>query len=156
MTAAEYEKVVREMVEAIVTQFGVKSEEIGHGIRNRCMGGSGYAHQIDVCARSAKELVLIECKHWRKKVSLEAVLVFVARICDIREFSTGAKIHAYIVTREGITRDALKVAKYFGIEPSQVRSPQEFVLRYKHLWNVGVADDMNNFQDDFNKSLDPS
>jgi hypothetical protein len=155
MTPAEYEKVVREIVESMATRLGVKPEDISHGRRNRCKGASGYAHQIDVCARSAKEIVIVECKYWEKTVSLEAVLVFVARVCDIQRLSSGIKIHAYIVTRKGITRDALKVAKYFEIEPSHVRSPQEFVLRYKHLWGVGVADNLNKFQDNFEKSLDP-
>jgi hypothetical protein len=161
MTPAEYEKLVREIVESIATTFGVKSEDIGHGRGNRCMGASGYPHQIDVCVRGAKELVLIECKHWKKKekdknVSLEAVLVFIARVCDIQRLSAGMKIHAHIVSRNGFTRGALKVAKYFEVEPSQVRSPREFVLRYKDRWNIGVADDLNKFQDDVKTSLDPA
>jgi hypothetical protein len=156
MTPTEYEKVVREIVESIATQFGIKSEDIGHGRRNHFTGASGYAHQIDVCARSAKEIVLVECKHWNRKVSVEAVLVFIARVCDIRRLSKGIKIHAYIVTRQVITPNALKVAKYFEIEPSQVRSPNEFVLRYKHLWNIGVADDINKFRDHVQKLLGPS
>jgi hypothetical protein len=73
-----------------------------------------------------------------------------------KPLAAGMKIHAHIVSRNGFTRDALKVAKYFEIEPSQVRSPREFVLRFKDRWNVGVADDLNKYQDDVKTSLDPA
>src|SRR6201981_3771721 len=101
MTSAEYEKVVREIVESIVTQCGIPQSGIGGGKRNRVKGVSGYSHQIDVTARGSKDLVLIECKWWKRRVPLEKVLVLVGRIFDIwPTLPVDVGVQAYVVSKE--------------------------------------------------------
>ena len=157
MTGGEYEKVVREIVESIVTQFNIPQSGIGHGKRNRLKGASGYSHQIDVTARGSKDLVLIECKWWKKRVSLEKVLVLVGRIFDIwPTLPVDVGVQAYVVSKERVTRPAAKVATHFRIEVAQVSTPQEFVLKYKNRWNLGLADTSEGIlTDDFRFRMNP-
>jgi hypothetical protein len=151
MTVAEYEEVVREIVESIVTAWGIPRDKIGHGRTNHRNGASGYSHQIDVSAERVKDLALIECKCWHTRVTLEKVLVLVGRIFDIKStFPASTEIQEYIVSKKGNTKDAGQVAKYFGIETAQISTPQNFVFRYKDRWNAGLADSNGgNLKDDF-------
>jgi hypothetical protein len=157
MTGVQYETVVREIVESIVTTCGIPPNKIGHGKTNRWKGASGYAHQIDVSVRGGTDIVLIECKCWKKPIPIEMVLVLVGRVTDIRPtLPANIGFQAYVVSRERVTEPAEQVAKHFNIELARVTNPQEFALRYKDRLNLGLADsNEGNLTDDFRLKLFP-
>ena len=67
-----------------------------------------------------------------------------------------AKLSAGIVSKERITRHAAQVATHFRIEIAQVSTPQEFVLKYKNRWNLGLADTSEGIlTDDFRFRMNP-
>ena len=64
-------------------------ESKGKVKRNQQLGGkkTGHSHQIDVTIElqvgGLELLVLVECKHYNKRVSVDDLLVFAQRIEDI-------------------------------------------------------------------------
>ena len=108
MRAEEYEHITRRIVESMFEQVeGAKAEKVGHGTKNRLCGASGYSHQIDVSVQGARDVLLVECKCWRKIVSTESVLTFAARVCDLRRsLPKETTIHAALVTTKGFGRGA--------------------------------------------------
>ena len=69
MTSDEYERVTKELMETIVEQVeGVRADRVGHGLRNRLKGQSGYRHQIDVSVEGAHDLLTTQPKQARLQV----------------------------------------------------------------------------------------
>ncbi|NQW26237.1 MAG: restriction endonuclease, partial [Cryomorphaceae bacterium] len=133
MTPEEYEKVTRDIVDSIFKRVeGIAPTQVGCGRANQVRGASGYHHQIDVSVVDSKNLILVECKHWKKRVPVGKVLEFHGRITDIKP-AKDVDIHGVIVSPHGFQSGAWTVAEHFGIDLQFVRSADEFGFAYKKL-----------------------
>lgn len=139
MTGHEYEAVVAALVGEIRRNTPLAVCALGNGRANRVYGASGYAHQIDLSLRDDHRLFLVEMKHWRDPVDLEAVLVLAARLADIRGAEAG-EVHASLVSTKHATRNARKVAAHLGIAIDIVQSSHEFALQFGSQHFVGITD----------------
>jgi hypothetical protein len=82
----QYEKIVKELLDAeIKAELNPKNYQIFHN--KKYEGKSGQLHQIDVAIEAKiagiEILIIVECKHYNKKISMNEILVFTARIDDI-------------------------------------------------------------------------
>jgi hypothetical protein len=136
MTGLQYEALVRKMVRefrAITQALGTYKVKGGAG--KRVLGASGFQHQIDVMVRNPTDLLLIECKRWKKKVGVGPVMILAARIIDIRAAVPATRVHGSIVSMKKITPKARILAKYFRIEIDTVRSLHEYAIRvFNHIF----------------------
>lgn len=131
MNAKDYEKITSEIVQEIYKIVEGEKVEVGYGQRNKLRGVSGFLHQIDVSLRGVSDLLLVECKCWEDVVSLEAVLVFVSRVCDIRPTFSG-EVYAYMITTKGFSKGGIdKIAKQYKINLCVASSPHDFAITYK-------------------------
>lgn len=129
----EYERVVSDIVSQIYeTVEGITPEQVGHGPKNHMKGASGYAHQIDVSVVGPQDLILIECKHWSRNVTVESVLTFFGRVYDIRPTFNG-QTHCELVTTKGFQPGAEILAEYFNIGLQLIKSPNEYIFKFKGL-----------------------
>jgi hypothetical protein len=152
MTSNEYERVTKAIQQAVFEQVeGAGVKRVGHGLRNKVKGQSGYAHQIDVSVENDRDLLLIECKMWKDPVKVPAFLAFLARIVDISPAQSSRKIHASLVTTKGFQRGVVQLANYYrnyyDIQLDKVGSAAEFAMKYKQLFAIGVQDDLNQWGD---------
>jgi hypothetical protein len=159
MTPHEYEPVTKDLMENIFKQLeGVSLQHVGHGLRNRIKGQSGYPHQIDVSVEGAHDLLIVECKMWKVPVKVPAFLAFLARIVDICPTQPSLTVHASLVTTKGFQRGVRQLADYYRnhyqIQLDKVSSPAEFAIKYKHLFAIGVQDDLNQWADSVQTRLD--
>ncbi len=68
MTHIEYEIMVSEIAELFANNpLEDKPWKFSKGRKNRIIGFSGYKHQIDVSLECDTDLVLLECKKWKKR-----------------------------------------------------------------------------------------
>ena len=139
MTPEEYEKVASEIVQSIYKRVeGIAPKQVGCGRLNRFQGASGYRHQIDVSVGDSKNLILVECKHWKNRVPVGKVLEFHSRITDIKP-TKDVDIHGVIVSPHGFQSGAWTAANHFGIDLQFVRSAGEFGIAYKKLLLIQPA-----------------
>jgi hypothetical protein len=140
MKAAEYERVVSDLLTAIVETVDGLAPDVPPGRSNRLKGASGYSHQIDVSFRAGSDLHLVECKCWSKRIKVDAVLTLLARIYDIQAANPSVTVRGALATTKGLQRGADKVASHFGIVVQLVQSANEFALRYKNHIHLGLKD----------------
>jgi len=107
--------------------YELRSPGIQSGSSNRRAGVSGYRHQIDISAEYERPgercLLLVECKDWKNKITLGAVLVFLGRVADIEpHYKEECKKEGYkgtierlMYARNGYTWPAKIVAHEHGI-----------------------------------------
>lgn len=141
MKWSEYECLLKKLTKSIYSKVENQSQPIvNSGYSNKWPGVSGYQHQIDVSIEGPSDIVIVECKCWEKAVDLKSFLVFVARIVDLRARES-RKIHAIFATTKRFPRGGIqKLAEHFEITPAIVKSEEDFILKYKHLWEVGISD----------------
>lgn len=133
MTSKEYEQVVSRIAQSIFERVeGLIPKQVKHGKYNRWIGESGFRHQIDVSVQGHQDLILVECKYWKSKVPVEAVLTFFARVFDIKPTFDG-NVHPVIVTKKGFQRGAKLLAKYYNIDLQIIPSASVFGFAYKNL-----------------------
>lgn len=151
MTSDEYERVTKDLQQAIFAQVEGEVPLVGYGLRNKVKGQSGYLHQIDVSVENDHDLLLVECKMWKVPVKVPAFLAFLARIIDISPAQASRRIHASLVTTKGFQRGVRQLAdyyrNYYDIQLDKVSSAAEFAIKYKHLIAIGVQDDLNQWED---------
>lgn len=148
MTPDEYEQVTRSVVESIYEQVeGLRARQAKQGRTNLWRGMSGFRHQIDVSVEGNEDLLLIECKMWSDSVDVPRFLTFLARILDITPTEHHRKIHAAVVTTKGFESGVNQLADCYKIDLQRVSSPVEFAIKYKHLFAIGVQDDLNRWSD---------
>lgn len=126
----EYEllvdNLVGELTKSIPRFIGAK---IGSAKNNRFQGVSGYKHQIDVSIKTDKLLILIECKHYSKKIGVSEILIMSARDIDIKKSNQELSTHSYIITTKGETRNVLGLKKEFGVGVDIVTSIEEYSMQ---------------------------
>jgi hypothetical protein len=86
-SSRDYETLIRCLVEQEVSGIdGVQLLEVLQDVKMQ--GLSGYTHQIDVAYRfriwKLDILVIVECKHYKKRVGVDDLLEFRSRIEDLR------------------------------------------------------------------------
>jgi hypothetical protein len=141
MTPADYETLVADLIRELRSVHpDLASADVRSGSRKRVRGESGYSHQIDVSLLTEKTMVIIECKYYDRKIGLEAVLVLVGRLADIRPTVQSHEIIASLVTTHPPSRNAQKVADYFGIHLQRVSTPSEYAIGLRDRMNIGVVD----------------
>src|SRR4051794_5780331 len=83
LAATKYEEFVRSTYETLV-DLKIGTVQGGRYIKGK---KSGHAHQIDVSIElfiaGLKILVIVECKHYKKKVEISDVLELAQRLDDI-------------------------------------------------------------------------
>lgn len=130
MSPLEFEKQYQQTVAKLVSKFpSISDYHVASGGLNRLRGQSGAWHQIDVSLTSAGHIILVECKYLSRRVGMEAVLVLLGRLTDIRLANPGVRIDAVLVSTKTATRGACTVAKQYGIELDVMASPQEYCIR---------------------------
>ena|SRR3982751_4954178 len=88
MNGPAYEALVERLAGELLVNPHLQSCRLDSGARHRIVGVSGFRHQIDVSLRDEAALYLIEAKHWKKPVSVEAVLALGSRLRDIAQASS--------------------------------------------------------------------
>jgi len=124
----------------------------GKKARKAASGESGYEHQIDVLILEGDAMFAVECKRWRKKVGVGAVLTHAARCEDIRAANAGKQVSGVIATTKDVTEDGSRLAKHFGIAVEVVNSEENFTIRIgKHI--MGLVSDKLRVTEEWTCSL---
>ena len=140
MTPAEYEELVKQLLEELSKSFKDLNGRFTYGAKNRLLGTSEYKHQIDVSFENDRWLILIECKRWNRLIGVEEMLVLASRRVDIEAANPHRHTWLSIASREGATRSAMTLAKHFRISIDTVRSTKEYAMRLRSRINVGATD----------------
>ena len=136
-----YERLVGRLVDEIRKRVpNLATSRLRIGGNCHIEGASGFRHQIDVAVESPDHIVLVECKHWTKKIRVQEVLVLKGRQADIHGANPGCQVEAVFATKLGATRDARLLAKYFGFDVGVVLSESEFALRVARHVSVSASD----------------
>ena len=117
----EYEKLAREIYKQLSEAQGINTIDIKHDVK--LTGNSGQKHQIDVYWEykmdGVQHSVIIECKNYNRKISVEKVNAFRGLLDDF----TGVK--GIMITKKGYQSGAKKIADSCGIKLKELRSPNE-------------------------------
>jgi hypothetical protein len=120
LTPTEYELLTKTIYEGLLQADGVENIEVKHN--QKIIGKSGAKHQIDVYweHRIAGKTyrTLIECKHYRKKISIGRIRDFYGVLSDI-----GA--NGIFVTKVDYQSGAKKFANHYGIDLKLIRETSE-------------------------------
>jgi hypothetical protein len=113
----KFENLTKEIVQAVMNVSpNLQDAVIRDGPTNRIEGASGFKHQIDVSIEVPSEkLFLVECKHYKSKVTVSDMLVLIARIDDISK-KKSIKVMGCFFTTKGYTEPARKVGSCYNIE----------------------------------------
>lgn len=114
-----YESITKYIYETLGSEFNIQI--LGYGNNCRIKGRSGVKHQIDVLTFNFvnKFRTAIECKYWNKKINKDIVM----KLCVI--INDAAIQEGIIVSKEGFTKDAEKLANFYGIKLVQLRELNE-------------------------------
>jgi hypothetical protein len=130
MTPDDYEILVAAIAESVAQRVEALPEgTVRYGRQNYWPGASGFKHQIDVSIRGQETVLLVECKYWNHRVSVEAVLALQGRLDDIRP-TLGLEVEGALISTIGFQSGARQVGQHFGIHCDLVRSAEEFGFRY--------------------------
>lgn len=117
--SVEYEKLTKEIYEALNNAEGVKTVDVKHNVK--VQGRSGCKHQIDVYwefeMMGETHRVAIECKNYTSDVSIGKVRDFFGVLHDIGD------IKEIFVTRVGYQSGAVTFADYYKISLKEMRFP---------------------------------
>jgi len=139
--SAEYEHLVSEICRTMcVTSPSINDLEVAWGAKNRLLGASGYKHQIDVSLEGHGRTFVFECKHWKRKIGLEEVLVLASRLADLQAARPESHISAAMVSLQQATRGAQQLARHFGITLDVGTSPSEYGLRIGNVVGQALSD----------------
>ena len=135
LTPADYEIVVQRIVDLVARQMNVEKQ--GCGLTNRIKGWSGCKHQIDATfiSNTLKLLLLVECKQWRRKVTLVDVLALHSRISDVAR-ERNHKDFGMLVTTKVHQAGAEKYAAKYDIKTNLAKDNAEFTVVFPKLKNV--------------------
>jgi hypothetical protein len=139
--AQQYERLVGRLVNEIRKRVPtLVGSTLQVGSKCHIDGASGFSHQIDVGVQAPKHIVLVECKHWNKRIRVREVLVLVARQADIYAANPTSRVEALFATKIGASTGARRLAEYFAVDVGVVSSELEFALRIASHVSVGVSD----------------
>lgn len=117
----EYEKFAQEIYQGLLDAENVKTIKVQHDVK--LCGKSGQEHQIDVYweyeLAGVKHRVVIECKNYKRTVSIGEVRDFYGVIDDL------TNVAGVMVTQVGYQSGAKKYAGHNGINLKELRPPNE-------------------------------
>ena len=126
--STQYEMIIYNMIHQNLSKVkGIKLANIDHNVKLK--GTSGYTHQIDICYRliiwQTEFLVIVECKNYKRRVSVDDLLEFKSRIDDL-------KVHkGLFVTSSGFQSGAKKFAEANRIALLIIKGAKQQLVRYK-------------------------
>lgn len=124
LTPTEYELLTKTIYEGLINAEGVENIEVKHN--QKILGKSGAKHQVDVywehkiAGKTYK--TLIECKHYRKNISIGRIRDFYGVLSD-----TGAT--GIFVTKVGYQSGAKKFANHYGVDIKLVKETSDEDLK---------------------------
>lgn len=114
-----YELFTREFYLQLSQAAKVNAANIQHNVK--MVGKSGQKHQIDVYWEYEKDgkthHVAIECKNYRRRITLEKVCAFKGVLDDLEGVS------GIMVSKVGFQKGAKKYAQQYGISLKELRAP---------------------------------
>lgn len=117
----EYELFVRAVTVALSQAKHHDEVEVIHDAKVE--GSSGHRHQVDVLwkykIRGKPRQVVVECRHFRAKLTVKHVLELLGRLKDLPGH------RGILVTREGFQKGALALAKKHGVQLKVIRPPRD-------------------------------
>ena len=117
----EYELFTQEVCRLIAEYQNLGASSVKQNVKLK--GKSGQVHQVDVYWEYEKSgevhRVVIECKNYRKPVSVGKVRDFFGVISDLGDMK------GVMVTKVGYQKGAKQYADYYGIALRELRTPQE-------------------------------
>jgi hypothetical protein len=120
LSPQEYELLTQTIYNGLIKADGVENIDVCHN--KKIVGRSGAKHQIDVYwehkVGGKTYKTLIECKHYRKNVSIGRIRDFYGVLQD-----TGAT--GIFVTKVGFQSGAQKFASHYGIDLKLVKPTEE-------------------------------
>ena len=125
MTPDEYEQLVAQLATRLTNSTRlIKKGKIGFGDENTWEGASGFPHQIDVSLANETEVLLIECKHWKRNIPPEAFLTLFGRVIDIskHEATANRTVRGALVTRVGAQCGVWVLTTYYSEQMSLFRA----------------------------------
>lgn len=135
-----YEEISSQVASAFYESVeGILPEQVKFGRNNKWLGKSGFVHQIDVSVVGNRDIILIECKCWNKKVKASEILAFNSRIIDIGAALEDKVIHPIMITNLGFQSGVPKLANYFNIRLGSVTSVNQFGFSYKTETRIHLA-----------------
>lgn len=120
LTPTEYELLTKTIYEGLLKAEGVENIDVKHN--QKIIGKSGAKHQIDVywehrvAGKTYK--TLIECKHYRKRISIGRIRDFYGVLSDVG--ATGI-----FVTKVNYQSGAKKFANHYGIDLKLVKETSD-------------------------------
>ena len=117
----EYEKFTQEVYQELVAADVVKTTNVQHNVKLR--GKSGQEHQIDVYweyeIAGVIHRVAIECKNYKRKISIGAVRDFYGVLSDLNN------VAGIMVTKIGYEEGAKEFATHYEISLKELRRPNQ-------------------------------
>ena len=114
-----YELFTREIYRQLGQATKVNAANVKHNVK--LVGKSGQKHQIDVYWEYEKDgkthHVAIECKNYRRRISLEKVCAFKGVLDDLDG------VNGIMVSKVGFQKGAKKYAQQYGISLKELRTP---------------------------------
>ena len=114
-----YELFTREIYRQLGQATKVNAANVQHNVK--LVGKSGQKHQIDVYWEYEKDgkihHVAIECKNYRRRISLEKVCAFKGVLDDLDG------VNGIMVSKVGFQKGAKKYAQQYGISLKELRTP---------------------------------
>ena len=120
MNATEYERFAQEIILQLSQASKMNGSDVQHNVKLK--GVSGQKHQIDVYWEyergGKKQRVAIECKNYKRRISLEKVCAFKGVLDDLDG------VNGIMVTKVGFQKGAKVYAQKFGISLKVLRKPR--------------------------------
>lgn len=117
----EYENFTQEIYQKLINDEDINTIDVKHNVK--LLGKSGQRHQIDVYWEyefaGIIQKVVIECKNYIRKVSVDKVNAFCTVISDLSD------VKGIMVTKVGYQSGAKKIATHYGITLKELRTPNE-------------------------------
>ena len=119
-TYTEYEYFTQEIIQQLAQATQVKEASVQHNVKLE--GLSGQKHQIDVYWEYEKDgkthKVAIECKNYKRRISLEKVCAFKGVLDDLDGVS------GIMVSKVGFQKGAKRFAQQYHISLKELRQPK--------------------------------
>lgn len=110
------------------------------GARNRIIGASGYAHQIDVSVCNSTNMYLFEAKCLHRPIGVNGLLVMAARKADIAEAFPNINIHASMLSTKQATKNVPALAKYFSINVDIIENLYNYGVSFSNTHFIGFRE----------------
>lgn len=142
MNSTEYDEMVSKLVRNMTNSPDlIHLGTVKRGLNNKWCGVSGFYHQIDVSLENEREVLLVECKYWKRNVTAQSLLTLLARVIDIAKGpdSKDRLVRGALVTSRGFQRGVDKLGKYYNrcLSTFEVSSDGEFKIKsHTHFIDV--------------------